>query len=195
MHRVMSSGLISTSGAIFLPMMFFSLEQTKDRNISGTCVSCLPVRAHVWSGEESINAILTLFPPPSSSSKSIFSRKLTNTLSYMNVASGDLRNVVKTIAQLPNNYCQSVDVVVNDRDIDIMARNVLLLLIALVVDNVDEAVDCMVHVWYSAFIRKLSFKPVNLTHLFGIAPVSLCASPSETFSTAPKRARTTGTSW
>jgi hypothetical protein len=42
----------------------------------------------------------------------------------------------------------------NDRDLDIVARNAIMLLIALVVDNIDEAVDCMIHVWYSALIRK-----------------------------------------
>lgn len=35
-----------------------------------------------------------------------------------------------------------------------MARNVILLLIALLVEAVDEAVDCMIHVWYSALIRQ-----------------------------------------
>lgn len=34
-----------------------------------------------------------------------------------------------------------------------MARNIILLLIALVVDNEDEAVECMIHTWYSASIR------------------------------------------
>ena len=34
-----------------------------------------------------------------------------------------------------------------------MVRNIILLLIALVVDNEDEAVECMIHTWYSASIR------------------------------------------
>jgi hypothetical protein len=42
----------------------------------------------------------------------------------------------------------------NDRDLDIVTRNAIMLLIALVVDNIDEAVDCIVHVWYSVLIRK-----------------------------------------
>ncbi|KAK4237717.1 hypothetical protein C8A03DRAFT_44438 [Achaetomium macrosporum] len=69
-------------------------------------------------------------------------------------ASGDLRNAVKTIAQLPNSYSGSVEVTMNDRDLDVVARNVIALLIALVVDNIEEAVDCIIHVWYSALIRK-----------------------------------------
>ena len=42
----------------------------------------------------------------------------------------------------------------NDRDLDIVARNAIMLLIALVVDNIDEVVDRIIHVWYSALIRK-----------------------------------------
>jgi hypothetical protein len=67
---------------------------------------------------------------------------------YHAVASGDLRNVAKpkTIAQIPSSYNQSVDVAMNDRDLDIVARNSIMLLITLVVDSIDEAVDCMIHV-------------------------------------------------
>jgi hypothetical protein len=70
------------------------------------------------------------------------------------IASGDVRNVVKTIAQLPASYSRTVDVTLNDFDLDVVARNAIMLLIALVVDNTDEAVDCIIHVWYSALIRK-----------------------------------------
>lgn len=42
----------------------------------------------------------------------------------------------------------------NDRDVDIVARNAILLLIALVLEDMDEAVECIIHVWYSALIRK-----------------------------------------
>ncbi|QYS97447.1 MYND-type zinc finger protein samB [Trichoderma simmonsii] len=68
--------------------------------------------------------------------------------------SGDLRNVVKTIAQVPASYNKLIVVTINDDDLDVMARNVIILLIALVSDNIDEAVDCIIHVWYSALIRK-----------------------------------------
>ncbi|RLL98932.1 hypothetical protein CFD26_107683 [Aspergillus turcosus] len=69
-------------------------------------------------------------------------------------ASGDLRNVVKTIAQLPSRYSHSLELTINDRDFEIVARNVILLLIALVVEEVDEAADCIIHLWYSAFVRE-----------------------------------------
>lgn len=70
-------------------------------------------------------------------------------------ASGDIRNVVKTIAQLPKSYNQAVEVTINDRDLDVVARNVILLLIAFTVDDIEEATDCIIHVWYSALIRQL----------------------------------------
>ena len=42
----------------------------------------------------------------------------------------------------------------NDCDLDVVGRNAIMFLIALVVDNIDEAADCIIHVWYSALIRK-----------------------------------------
>lgn len=72
-------------------------------------------------------------------------------------ASGDLRNVVKTIACIPTSYSNKVCVTLNDRDLDIVARNVILLLIALTCEDTAQAVDCMLHVWYSALIRGKHF--------------------------------------
>lgn len=69
------------------------------------------------------------------------------------VASGDMRNVIQTIVQLPSSYKQSINVTINDHDIDIVARNAIMLLIALILDDVDEAIDCMIHVWYSTLVR------------------------------------------
>ncbi|GIK06628.1 hypothetical protein Aspvir_002278 [Aspergillus viridinutans] len=69
-------------------------------------------------------------------------------------ASGDLRNIVKTIAELPSSYSHPLELTINDRDFEIVARNVILLLIALIVEEVDEAVDCIIHLWYSAFVRE-----------------------------------------
>lgn len=69
-------------------------------------------------------------------------------------ASGDLRNVIKTIAHLPSSYNHLLEVTLNDRDFDIVSRNLILLLVALVVGNSDEAVDCIIHLWYSALVRE-----------------------------------------
>ncbi|TDZ38544.1 hypothetical protein C8035_v004783 [Colletotrichum spinosum] len=69
-------------------------------------------------------------------------------------ASGDLRNVVKTIAELPSAYNQAVDVTINDGEVAIVARNLIILLIDLTAPSSEVAIDCIIHVWYSAFLRQ-----------------------------------------
>lgn len=70
-------------------------------------------------------------------------------------ASGDNRNAVKTIASIPDTFEGSVFATINDLDFDVVARNTLMLLVGLV-DGIDpeEAVDTILHVWYSAMLRK-----------------------------------------
>ncbi|KAG5658031.1 hypothetical protein KAF25_006982, partial [Fusarium avenaceum] len=75
-------------------------------------------------------------------------------LSLLFAASGDLRNVIKTISQLPEGHDKPLHITMNDIDFDIVARNVIMLLIALIAEDQDEAIDCIIHVWYSSFIRK-----------------------------------------
>ncbi|EED14356.1 conserved hypothetical protein [Talaromyces stipitatus ATCC 10500] len=70
------------------------------------------------------------------------------------IASGDLRNLIKTIARLPSSYNHLLEVTLNDRDFEIVARNLILLLVALVVGNSHEAVDCIIHLWYSTLVRE-----------------------------------------
>lgn len=66
-------------------------------------------------------------------------------------ASGDIRNVVKSLTGLPATYSGHCEVIVNDRDFDIVARNAMLLLTALNFSPV-VATPIMVHIWYSALI-------------------------------------------
>lgn len=73
-------------------------------------------------------------------------------------ASGDLRNVVKTFADLPATSTNQIEVTLNDGMFEIVARNVIILLIALLVEDVEEAIECIIHVWYSALIRKSDMK-------------------------------------
>lgn len=68
--------------------------------------------------------------------------------------SGDLGNVVQTVASLPSSYEEDLWTTINDPDFEIVARNVLILLIALRVPNHEAAVTCMIHLWYSAYVRK-----------------------------------------
>ncbi|CAK4027567.1 Hypothetical predicted protein [Lecanosticta acicola] len=72
-------------------------------------------------------------------------------------ASGDWRNIVKTIASLPVGYDKQLSVFVNDLDFDVVARNIIFVLIALTFDKTTDAVECMLHVWYSATIRQSDF--------------------------------------
>ncbi|KAL4799455.1 hypothetical protein BDV19DRAFT_385223 [Aspergillus venezuelensis] len=74
-------------------------------------------------------------------------------LSLVFAASGDLRNVVKTIASLPKNHAGFVEVIINDRDIDVVGRNVIILLVALSVSDAEKAAECIIHLWYSVLIR------------------------------------------
>lgn len=70
------------------------------------------------------------------------------------VASGDIRNVVETVISVPDGLSHGLSIVINDKDLDIVARNLILLLIAYVVDDAEQAVDCMIHFWYSAMLTK-----------------------------------------
>ena len=79
----------------------------------------------------------------------------------IHIASGDPRNVVKTIASLPHSYCRKPVIVVSDLDFDIVARNVIMLLLTLNITDEREAVETVLHVWYSAFIRPADYQRVQ----------------------------------
>ncbi|KAI0022893.1 hypothetical protein F4780DRAFT_732073 [Xylariomycetidae sp. FL0641] len=66
-------------------------------------------------------------------------------------ASGDLRNIAKTIAALPASYKSAIHLDVNDFDQDVVARNAIMLMLALIVDDPAVASDYIIHLWYSAF--------------------------------------------
>jgi len=64
-----------------------------------------------------------------------------------------MRNVVKTVASLPDTYTGDLLLAINDLDLDIVAQNLIMLLIALKVEDSEQAVQSIIHVWYSASIR------------------------------------------
>jgi hypothetical protein len=74
---------------------------------------------------------------------------------------------VKTVASLPDGISQQVSITINDRDFDVVARNTILLLLALSARStadtgaftLSDCVDALIHFWYSAFIpaRALSW--------------------------------------
>ena len=70
------------------------------------------------------------------------------------VASGDLRNVVKTVVDLPENCQNSLSACLKDKDMDIVARNAILLLVFMTVEDSKRAADCALHLWYSTMVTQ-----------------------------------------
>ncbi len=52
------------------------------------------------------------------------------------IASGDLRNVIKSVNSLPTNYSGKLNIVLNDRNPLVAARNALILSVLAIGDNV-----------------------------------------------------------
>ncbi|KAL2075267.1 hypothetical protein VTL71DRAFT_210 [Oculimacula yallundae] len=71
-------------------------------------------------------------------------------------ASGDMRNVAKTVVGLPDSYPGNCDLVLNDMDPSIVIRNAILLLTALTFPP-EEAAPMMLHIWYSALLPASTF--------------------------------------
>ena len=75
-------------------------------------------------------------------------------------ASGDLRNAIKTIVGLPEGYMGECVAVINDMDFIIVARNVIMLLIALNFES-EIAVPMMIHLWYSALLPSCMMQAIQ----------------------------------
>ena len=75
-------------------------------------------------------------------------------------ASGDLRNFIKSIVEIPDSYNGTALCIVNDRDQIIVARNVVMLLTSLVFPPV-VAAEIMLHIWYSARLKPKMFQDVK----------------------------------
>ncbi|KAF2192620.1 hypothetical protein K469DRAFT_553355, partial [Zopfia rhizophila CBS 207.26] len=60
--------------------------------------------------------------------------------------SGDLRNVIKSILGLPEEYKGKCSIIMNDYDIHIVARNTIILLTALKFEP-ETAVPMTIHIW------------------------------------------------
>ncbi|KAK3650726.1 hypothetical protein LTR56_006131 [Elasticomyces elasticus] len=75
-------------------------------------------------------------------------------LKLLFAASGDLRNVIKTVGNIPATYNGSISVTVNDRDFNTVGRNALVLLVALAVPDDSAAVYCMLHLNHSSMNRQ-----------------------------------------
>ncbi|KAJ5742608.1 uncharacterized protein N7511_011340 [Penicillium nucicola] len=76
-------------------------------------------------------------------------------------ASGDLRNVVKTVSELPQLFAQRIDLTINDRDFHVVARNAIILLFCLTALEITSIppggfanAESLIHLWYSASLPK-----------------------------------------
>ena len=75
-------------------------------------------------------------------------------------ASGDVRNIIKSIVGIPDNYNGTVMCIINDRDQLIVARNVVMLLTSLVFPPAIAA-EIMLHIWYSARLKPKMLQDVK----------------------------------
>ena len=73
-------------------------------------------------------------------------------IQYASVASGDLRNTICTVNNLPQSYSGRLTIVLNDRDPQVTYRNIVLLKI--LGSNTDEklAAELALQLWYSVCI-------------------------------------------
>ncbi|KAI8960337.1 hypothetical protein F5Y11DRAFT_349589 [Daldinia sp. FL1419] len=62
---------------------------------------------------------------------------------------GDLRNVVKTVAGIPEDHKGQINIVINDEDFNTIARAFIILTYLLYHDDVAEATENAIHLWYS----------------------------------------------
>lgn len=67
---------------------------------------------------------------------------------FLTSASGDLRNVICSINELSSSYKDTCTIVVNDKNYNVVARNVTMLLLAAQLPPVDAA-ELILHIWYS----------------------------------------------
>ena len=81
-------------------------------------------------------------------------------ISLLFAASGDCRNIVKSIVGLPEGYTGRCTAVLNDRDFAVVARNVILLLSALHFDPGASA-PMMIQMWYSALIPAIMLETLQ----------------------------------
>ncbi|KAI8624005.1 hypothetical protein F5Y19DRAFT_491805 [Xylariaceae sp. FL1651] len=66
--------------------------------------------------------------------------------------SRDLRNAIKTIVDLPENFSAPLRFVISHEDRLYTLRNIILLLMALSSNDPDATAECAVHFWYSPYL-------------------------------------------
>ncbi|KAI1139367.1 hypothetical protein F5Y05DRAFT_424995 [Hypoxylon sp. FL0543] len=69
-------------------------------------------------------------------------------------APGNLRNALFSVVNLPEDYRGHLEIVLNDNELAMVARNVIFLLIFFLEDNPEVAAEYVLHVWYSVLLTK-----------------------------------------
>jgi hypothetical protein len=96
--------------------------------------------------------------------------------------------VVRTVTGLPNEFKGRVHITINDREFEVVARNVILLLFAFVSledtspSSVPDTAASLLHIWYSAFLMTnlLSSLKAKVQPLIGAICAQLATKPPDT---------------
>ncbi|GJE94081.1 zf-MYND and DUF4470 domain-containing protein [Phanerochaete sordida] len=102
----------------------------------------LSQRLQLWGNMPAID-ILKLTPDDAKSRADI---------SLAFIASGDLRNAIKTVNGLPEDYAGTLTILLNDREPYTTLRNILTLQLLAQTADKPHAADAALHLWYSAFL-------------------------------------------
>ena len=96
------------------------------------------------------------------------------------LASGDMRNLIKTLDEFHESYESKLDIVVNDKDECVALRNLILLALFGLEDRY-EAAETIVHLWYSAKLTRKHAKTIEtfLTPVVDAVCLELSAEDAE----------------
>ncbi|KAI0158131.1 hypothetical protein GGR57DRAFT_500248 [Xylariaceae sp. FL1272] len=72
-------------------------------------------------------------------------------------SSGDIRNVIVSVAGVPLAYDDFLEVTMNDKQINIVARNLIYLLIFFVQNDARLAAEYLLHTWYSVLLTDVCY--------------------------------------
>ena len=77
---------------------------------------------------------------------------LTHIAEQIFTGSGDIRNIIRTINELPPDYSGEIRILLNDQEPTVLLRNITLLCGLGIISDKTTAAECALHAWYSAFI-------------------------------------------
>lgn len=77
---------------------------------------------------------------------------LTHIAEQFLTGSGDIRNIIRTINELPSNYSGEISILLNDQEPTVLFRNITLLSNLAIISSEVIAAECALYAWYSAFI-------------------------------------------